>query len=147
MYKLVTLTADGIYCNSIGTDPGNELEVYGSLGCNVGSMDPNGQTHPRQELYLWQANSDGHINLGEGQFSKFTGGKNVFQFAMAEGDYVQFGGQLAEVDEFKNDEYGNYTTTLKYDDIQLGSNTYPIFFGADGEQVQANFIVNATLQN
>ncbi|PEK57838.1 hypothetical protein [Bacillus wiedmannii] len=142
MFKNVTVTLDGIYCDSALGDPGNDLEIYGSLDARVGFYlnTPLPWRIPldRQALNLFQKDPDDYVSISEN--SLYILG-NSFSFVMSDGDYCRFGGILADEDSWPNanDELGK---TYQYVDFNSlpdvnQSKPYPVYYYDENNEQRA----------
>ncbi|MGF6949584.1 hypothetical protein QF028_002089 [Neobacillus sp. B4I6] len=139
MFKTVEIKVIQIICERVDGDPGNELEVYGSLGANVGNYDDDLNYVVRQGKFLWQREDDNYVNISPGNPQKIEG-DNSFKFDMSEGDHFQIGGQLAEYDDSSaNDELGHPDKTFNFNSIP--DNHILTFEGGEpnGQMVKAEF--------
>ncbi|MDO8159592.1 hypothetical protein FKQ51_19990 [Bacillus toyonensis] len=146
-FKQVTVNADGFLCNNDDGDT-HGLKIYGSLAAGAGTIDAHGNKNYRQNKYLWQRDEDNNLATRTGGYYPCDG-DNSFTAYLAEGDFIDFGGQIAEHNPWpvSNDEMGHYITTLRYDDLQSGSTPYYVVFHESDEQVTANFTINTIVRD
>jgi|GEM_PF-6757277 len=99
MFKRVLVRAVRLICEHEGDDPGNNLEVFGSLATAVGTVQRNRKFDKRQSQFLWQRDKAHYVSIAPARMDHVIDTDNSLQFDMSEGESILIEGILEEYDD------------------------------------------------
>lgn len=135
MTKRVTVEIVGIKTVLEGTDPGNELEIYGHLGTWKIGRDFGGNPVDRGHFIPWNFQNDGSAVSIPVNFIFFINQTSA-EFAIEADEELWVGGHLKEDDSPPNDNdtLGDRHAMIPHDEIVSGQKVVSFF---DEDQVAA----------
>ncbi|MGM0924681.1 MAG: hypothetical protein ACQEWW_26435 [Bacillota bacterium] len=121
--KFVEVTLESIYCDNVGSDVGNDLEINGLLSASVSFFDNQGleQLFQGQIKELWKVNYPQVVKLYQG--TSLTVGVTGF-FMVFPNTHIKFGGALWEDDSPLTDDFMGYRFHRFFYN-ELNENFYP----------------------
>jgi hypothetical protein len=123
--KAVRTELVGIQCISVGSDGGDYLQIYGSLG-GLGVVAAG----------FWDRDSSNSVNISQGQFYPIG---TVKVLPVQPGGELRLYGRLWEKDPVSDDFMGENEAKIRYDQISTAQTKVLIPFQESGQKVQAVF--------
>ena len=131
--KLLRVTLDALRCTSSGSDPGDNLEIFGQLEARGVFLDGEGNPQPGFQATLW--GQDERMSIAEN--TEIPVNKSV-EFLVFERDFLWIGGRIMEHDTFgPNDVLGDGFRKIGYANIR--NEMITVGFNEDGQEIVARY--------